>query len=90
MKRAKLMFLLGVMAPVSWSCSSDTAAGPGFASEAGSNSLLVVAEIKGEEDIGSSQFSTGFLVKIRDSVGQAVNNAQVTLVHSQWGTIALA
>ena len=71
-------------------CGSDSKpTGPGIAGEAGSASLLIVAQVRGQEDIGSGQFSTAFVVNISDSAAQAVNDAAVTLYHATLGTIQL-
>lgn len=90
MKRAVTIGILGAAALLVWSCGSDRKIIDPFAVvETGTSSLLIVAEINGAEDIGSGTFSTSYLVTILDSLNQPVNDAVVTLVHGQLGTIAL-
>lgn len=89
MKRRNIFWIIVATAMATWSCSSDKVNAPSTPTEAGTHSLLIVAEINGQEDIGSGQFSTAYLVSVQDSLGQPVNDAQVSLAHSQLGTIAL-
>lgn len=71
-------------------CGSDNKpTGPGISGETGSTSLLVVAEVRGQEDIGSGQFSTAFRVNISDSAAQGINDAAVTIYHATLGAIQL-
>ena len=88
--QVKWIILLLAAALVAASCGDDNIVGGGTqVTEAGSVSLRVSAEIDGQEDIGSGQFSTQVLVTVSDSLGQSVNDAAVTLIHSHFGSLAL-
>ena len=69
-------------------CSSDKPSGPGTSPEVGSNSLQVVADINGS-DVGGGLFTTSFQVVVSDSFSAPVNDANVTISHSQVGVLNL-
>lgn len=56
--------------------------------ETGSKSLFVNAEIDGL-DQGGGVFLTDYKVEVFDSLGVPVNDAIITIIHSQLGTITL-
>jgi len=71
-------------------CSTDNITDPATLTRgAGSVSLLVVGEINGREDIGSGTFSTSYRVDVHDSLGQPVDDASVSFVHTLWGTVSV-
>lgn len=70
-------------------CGGGSSTGPTTIFETGSSSLLVNAGIDGL-DQGGGIFTTNYLVSVFDSLGAPVNDAIVTISHSQLGTIALA
>jgi len=89
MNRIWLVCALSVALVSVWACNSDNIIDPAIPAGAGSVSLLVVAEIDGTEDIGSSTFSTSYLVDVHDTLGQPVNDAAVVFTNTQAGTVAV-
>lgn len=70
-------------------CGGDSnSVNPITTTETGSTSLLVNAEVNGSDE-GAGLFKTDFKVTVTDSLSAAVNDAVVTIKHSNLGIIII-
>lgn len=89
MRFSKFTFVVALMSFVTVSCGSDSVTDPDVIPEVGSNSLLVIADVDGNDD-GQGGFTTTFTVDVSDSLGAVVTDAAVTITNSALGVVTLA